>query len=143
MISLKSQFRHTVDNLNAISLQGILRWRFADYGELDTSKYDALRRGSPAQKTRHFGIEILGRDRRGRYVFYFAKATESMVKHASVVLMIVKDAGSDNAWLDDLATAPPPKSYQIGFDMVTRKFVVYGVGGMQDSRSERIGTTVF
>ncbi len=140
---LKSQFRHTIDNLNASKTQGKLHWRFADYGELDIAKYNALRSGNPAQKTRYFGIEITDADRQGRKVFFFARAIESLQLRAPVALMIATESASDSAWLNYPASAPPPRSYQIGFDLDTRTFVVHGVGGVREQEPQNLARQFF
>ena len=104
MSYLKSQFRHTVDSLNAIAAQDKLRLRFADYGELGAAKYDALRRGDSVSKTRYFGIEVLGPAKRQLFVFFHGIATENLRERAQVALMIMKGLELDDIQMDKVAS---------------------------------------
>ena len=135
---LKSLFRHTIDNLNAIETQGKLHWRFADYGELDVVKYDALRSGIPAQKTRYLGIEVNSPVKRETFVFFYGIANENLRQRTQVALMVMKGPAPHDVSLDRVASLALPDLYQIGFDMEARRFIVSDESGIRERDPQRL-----
>ncbi len=127
MAYLKSLFRHTIDNLNASNMQGQLRLRFIDYGELDLEKYDALRDGVPARKTRYFGIEATSAAKRQLYAFSFGVANPPVRQRAPVALMIqlTVNPSTDAFQQDEDIPVQTPDSYQLGYDIDARKFIEF------------------
>ena len=124
MTHLKSQFRHTVDNLNAIDLGSPLHLRFIDYGELGVAKYYALRSGRSAIKTRYFGIEVAGTAKRQLHVFFHAVANESLREQAQATLMLTKPLEPDDKQKDEPESAVIPEDFEVGYNMESRRFVV-------------------
>lgn len=143
MTHLKSQFRHTVDNLNAMNLRSQLQLRFVDYGELDVAKYDALRGGMPTTKTRYFGIEVAGPAKRQLYVFFHVIANEKLRERAQVALMIMKGLEPDDMRTDKAASAAIPDIYQVGFDLVARTFVISDMSGISERNPQQFAQQFF
>lgn len=134
MTHLKSQFRLTVDNLNAMNLRERMQLRFIDYGELGLVKYDAMRSGIPANKTKCFGIELFDQAKRQLYVFFYDVAHEDLRKRAEVALLVTKNPSVSNLAPEYMATTADSANFQIGFDLRARKYVggftLYGLGEM-------------
>ncbi len=143
MTYLKSQFRHTVDNLNAMNLRSQLQLRFVDYGELDVAKYGALRGGMPTTKTRYFGIEVAGSAKRQLYIFFYGIANENLRERAQVALMIMKGLEPDDMQTDIVASAAISEIYQVGFDLEARKFVVAFGDPPRDQNAQSITQQFF
>ncbi len=127
MTYLKSLFRHTIDNLDATNMQARLQLRFIDYGELNPAKYDALRNGIPARKTRYYAIEATSAGKRQLYAFDFGVADSALRKRAPVALMLnlAVNPSADAFDLDNDASRATPDSCQLGFDMEARQFVEF------------------
>lgn len=131
---LKVQFKHTVDNFNAVQTTNSAFWKFADYGSLDISKYMSLHNRKSRKKTWFFGVELNSSLIRSRYVFFFAPADRSIRGRNRVVLSVAKNTASGYQTLEHLSNQeiPVPDTIQIGFDISSRTFVAIGKGGMRE-----------
>ena len=138
MSYLKSQFRHTVDNINATAMQDRVRLRFADYGELDAAKYDALRRGHSVTKTGYFGIEVGGPAQRQLFVFFHGVAAETLRERAPAALMIMSGMQPDDMQMDKATSAPMPNIFQVGFDQAARTFLISDTKGLYESNPQKL-----
>lgn len=131
---LKAQFRHTVDNFNAVQTSSSAFWKFADYGSLEIKKYVSLHDRQSVKKTWFFGIELNSGLIRSRYVLFFAPADRSIISRSPVVLSVAKNTEDGYRRLDQLSKrgAPVPDTFQIGFDVSSRTFVALGKGGIRE-----------
>jgi len=137
---LKSQFRHTVDNMNATLTLSGNKLKFADYEHLTIEKYLSLRNGERAKKTWYFGIEFNIDGRRERYVFFFGYADRRIRQRAAVVLCIAKNTRYGYVRLEDITQSNNPDVHQIGFDLDpdSRKFITQGIGGVRQRNLDSI-----
>lgn len=129
---LKSQFKHTVDNINAMKTLSSVNVKFADYGPFTIEKYASLRDRMPAKKTWFFGIEFKGEERRTRYLFFFGYPAQLMRQRSSVILFIAKNTDYGYERLQNISQSNIPDVYQVGFDIDTRKFVSFGSSGIRE-----------
>lgn len=135
---LKSQFRHTVDNINVkLTLSGN-QLKFASYEQLNIEKYLSLRDSARAKKTWYFGIEFNIDGRRKRFVFFFGYADRRFKQRAKVVLIIAKNTKSGYERLGNILQSNIPDVHQIGFDLDSRKFVAQGVGGIRERNPDNL-----
>lgn len=131
---LKAQFKHTVDNFNAVQTTSNAFWKFANYGSLEINKYVSLHNRHSVKKTWFFGIELNSGLIRSRYVFFFASADPSVASRSRVVLTVAKNTVKGYRRLDHLSKdgIQVPDTFQIGFDVSTRTFVSLGKGGIRE-----------
>lgn len=132
MDHLKSQFKHTVDNINAMKTLSSVNVKFADYGPLSIEKYTSLRDGGRAQKTWFFGLEFNRDGRRARYLFDYGRPAQRMRNRAPVVLFVAKNTDYGYERLQYISQSNIPDIYQVGFDLDSRKFVAFGSGGIRE-----------
>ncbi len=133
MDHLKSEFKHTVDNLNAMKTLSSVNVKFADYGPLSIEKYTSLRDGGRAQKTWFFGLEFNRERRRERYLFdNIRPAAQRMRNRAPVVLLVRKNTDNGYEGLQYIKQSNVPNIFQIGFDLDSRKFVTFGGSGIRE-----------
>ena len=134
MTYVKIRFKHVVDNYNAAQLQTGARWKFADYGSLDISKFVKLRDHERVKKTWFFGLELNTRSRRTRYVFFFASPIGTMKARTPVVLVVAKNTEEGYTGLYNLHKqgSNVPDMFQIGFSVETRQFFSVGAGGLRE-----------
>ena len=128
MTYLKSLFRHTIDNLGAKNMPGRLQLRFIDYGELGLAKYDSLRSGIAARKTRYFGIEATRAGKRQLYAFEFGVANTVMRQRARAVLVLTVNPSANSIQLDQDSATAKTDIYQLGYDLEASEFVEFAGG---------------
>lgn len=137
---LKAQFKHTVDNYNAVQTTRSAHWKFASYGSLEIRKYISLHGRTSVKKTWFFGIELNRGLVRTRYVFFFAPANRSVIGRSPVVLSVAKNTANGYQRLDHLNRQgiPVPDTLQIGYDVPARTFVALGRGGLRERNSANL-----
>lgn len=144
MIYLKSQFRHIVDNINAMNTMRSVNVKFADYGSLTIEKYASLRDNGPATKTWFFGLEFNGDGQRARYLFFFGyPAAQRMKRRSSVILFVAKNTIDGYERLQDISQSNIPDLYQVGFDIDSRKYVTFGVSGIRERNLVKLARQFF
>ena len=132
MDHLKSLFKLNVDNINAMKTLGSDFVKFADYGPLSIEKYASLRNGGRAQKTWFFGLEFNGDGRKARYLFDYDRPAQRMRNRAPVVLFVAKNTDYGYERVQYISQSNIPEIYQIGFDLDSRKYVVFGSSGIRE-----------
>ena len=132
MDHLKSQFKHTVDNINALKTLSSVNVKFADYGPLSIEKYASLRDDGRAPKTWFFGLEFNRDGRQERYLFIYGCPAQRMRKRASVVLFVAKNTDYGYERIQYMSQSNIPEIYQVGFDLESRKYVVFGSSGIRE-----------
>lgn len=129
---LKSHFKHTVDNINAMKSLSSVNVKFADYGALTIEKYINMRDGKSAKKTWYFGIEFNRGGQRARYLFFFGHPHHKMSMRTTVILVIAKNTDYGYERLQDFTRSHIPDIFQLGFDLDSRKFLSFGNSGVRE-----------